>query len=794
MAKTRKIKKKEPRRKPRIDWAAVFASRLFTEAWGIILLVGSALLLLSLLSHTPSDGTFFGPGHDERPTRNLVGSFGANLSEGALQFLGFCAYLLPLLLGWSGWKNFWNRPGDSRPFRVAGTFLVVLSSASLFALLLGERRIGGSPYNAGGWLGDLLSSYLKLNLGTAGTALFCLMLIGVGILMATRISLAGLMARVRKLMHETSSRFLVAYVRHREAKRREALRAEVIQKHARMSKEEPTRKTPPAETRPAESPAAPRPGPALAQPPAESKKPEVKPETRKPSAQPSFPFVGDLAGYVPPPLSLLTEPKEEQGVDDKELMETAKLIASKFHEFQVDGQVVQIHPGPVVTTFEFKPDAGVKYSKITSLSDDLCLAIQAESARIDRISGKSTVGIEVPNKHREVIALRELLGSEKYVSSGGKLTLALGKKIHGEPFITDLAKMPHLLIAGATGAGKSVGLNAMITSILYKAGPEEVKFIFIDTKRLELGIYDQVPHLLTPVVTEPKQASNALKWATLEMERRYRSLAECGVRNIDQFNSLLGLSRKEGKPLTHSVANADGTSRTEEVKALPFIVVVIDELADLMMTAAADVEESITRLAQMARAVGIHLILSTQRPSVDIITGVIKANFPSRIAFRVSSKVDSRTILDTNGAEQLLGNGDMLFLPPGSSRLIRLHSPLLTEMESNRVIAYLRKQGKPEFNPAVTKGAESKKEGIDDEVDEMYEQASRLVVQTGQASISHLQRRLKLGYARAARLVDMMERDGIVGPGEGAKPREILVKADYFDELERHRQAVDPDA
>ena len=784
MAKKTRIKKKESRRKPRIDWGAVLASRLFTEAWGIILLVGSALLLLSLLSHTPSDGTFFGPGHDERPTRNLVGGFGANLSEGALQFLGLCAYLLPFLFGWSGWRNFWNRPGEHRPFRLAGTFLVVLSAASLFSLLLGERRIGGSPYSAGGWLGDLLSSYLKINLGTAGTALVCLMLIGVGILMATRISLAGLMARGKKLAHEISSRYVVAYARQREAKRREALRTEMIQKHARM-KEEPARKAAPA----AEAVPAPRP----AVPGSEAKRPEAKPEVKK-TSQPSFPFVGDLAGYVPPPLSLLNEPKEEQGVDDKELMETAKLITSKFREFQVEGQVVQIHPGPVVTTFEFKPDAGVKYSKITSLSDDLCLAIQAESARIDRISGKSTVGIEVPNKHREVISLRELLASEKYAGSAGKLTLALGKRIHGEPFITDLAKMPHLLIAGATGAGKSVGLNAMITSILYKAGPEEVKFIFIDTKRLELGIYDHVPHLLTPVVTEPKQASNALKWATLEMERRYRSLAECGVRNIDQFNSLLGMARKEGKPLTHSVANADGTSRTEEVKPLPFLVVVIDELADLMMTAAADVEESITRLAQMARAVGIHLILSTQRPSVDIITGVIKANFPSRIAFRVSSKVDSRTILDTNGAEQLLGNGDMLFLPPGSSRLIRLHSPLLTEMESNRVIAYLRKQGKPEFNPAVTKGAEGKKEGIDDEVDEMYEQASRLVVQTGQASISHLQRRLKLGYARAARLVDMMERDGIVGPGEGAKPREILVKADYFEELDRHRQATEPEA
>jgi S-DNA-T family DNA segregation ATPase FtsK/SpoIIIE len=789
MKKSAKAKSKpEKRKKPRIDWAAIFQNRLFGEAWGIVLMVCAALLLLSLLSHNPSDSTIFGAGHDGRPLANLVGSVGANLSEGALQFLGFCAYLVPFLMGWSGWKRFWNKTGESRTFRLSGTLLIVLSAASLLSLLLRERRIGGSPYNAGGWLGDLLSSYLRLNLGTAGTALVCLALIGVGILMATRLSLAGFLARVRKLSQEITSRYLVAYARYREAKRREALRTEVIQKHARAKAAEAPRKIVPPPPQPAAAAAE-----AKSEVKAEPKKIEIKPEPKK-ETQSALPFPGALSGYAPPPLSLLTEAKEEQGVDDKELMETAKMITAKFLEFQVVGQVVQIHPGPVVTTFEFKPDAGVKYSKITSLSDDLCLAIQAESVRIDRISGKSTVGLEVPNKHRETIALRELLASEKYSASGGKLTLALGKRIHGEPFIADLAKMPHLLIAGATGAGKSVGLNTMITSILYKSSPEEVKFIFIDTKRLELGIYDAIPHLLTPVVTEPKQASNALKWATFEMERRYRSLAECGVRNIDQFNALLALSRKEGKPLTHSVIGSDGNSREEPVKPLPFIVVVIDELADLMMTAAADVEESITRLAQMARAVGIHLILSTQRPSVDIITGVIKANFPSRIAFRVSSKVDSRTILDANGAEQLLGSGDMLFLPPGSSRLMRLHAPLLTEVESNRVIAYLRKQGKPEFNPQVTKGVEAKKEGMDDEVDEVYEQAARLVVQSGQASISHLQRRLKLGYARAARLVDMMERDGIVGPGEGAKPREILVKADYFDELERHRQATEPDA
>ncbi len=778
----RESKPRSERRNRRIDWGAAFRSRLFSEAWGIVLLLGSALLLLSLLSHAPTDPTLFGPGTDSRPAHNLVGGLGANLAEGALQFLGFCAYLLPILFAWSGWKRFWNRPGEGRPLRLAGALLVVLSAASLLSLVLGERRMGGAPYDAGGWLGSLLSSALRSYVNTAGTALVCLGFVGVGVLMATRVSLAELLVKIRTLVKEVTGRVIVAWARHRESNRKAAMRSEVVRKHAK-ARQDPPRPPIDVPTDDQEAPRVPR-------------KPEVKPEPKResPPRQPSFPFVSTLPGYVPPPLSLLHEGKEEQAVDDRELMETAKLITSKFQEFQVAGQVVQIHPGPVVTTFEFKPDAGVKYSKITSLSDDLCLAIQAESARIDRISGKSTVGIEVPNKHREVIALRELLASEKFSSSHGKLTLALGKRIHGEPFITDLARMPHLLIAGATGTGKSVCLNTMITSILYKASPEEVKFILIDTKRLELGIYEQVPHLLTPVVTEPKQASNALKWATLEMERRYRQLAECGVRNIDQFNALLALSLKEKKPLTTTVTTAEGLTREEQVKALPFVVVVIDELADLMMTAAADIEESITRLAQMARAVGIHLILSTQRPSVDIITGVIKANFPSRIAFRVSSKVDSRTILDTNGAEQLLGNGDMLFLPPGSSRLIRLHGPLLTEVEANRVIAYLRKQGKPEFNPAVTLVVQGRKEGVDDEVDEMYEQAARLVIQTGQASISHLQRRLKLGYARAARLVDMMERDGIVGPGEGAKPREILVKPDYFEEIDRHRRSADPEA
>src|SRR5437868_1616731 len=456
-------------------------------------------------------------------------------------------------------------------------------------------------------------------------------------------------------------------------------------------------------------------------------------------------------------------------------MDSARLLEDKCREFSVEGSVVQIHPGPVVTTFEFKPDAGVKYAKITGLAEDLCLAMQADSVLIDRIPGKSTVGIQIPNRTREQISLRELLESEAYKRSTSKLTVALGKTIHGEPYMADLAMMPHLLIAGSTGAGKSVGINSMLTSILYRATPDDVRLIMIDPKRLELGMYEDIPHLLTPVVVDPKQAANALRWAVREMEERYKTLAAEGVRNIEQYN----------RNIQHAIAEKEVPADSEAPRPLPFIVVVIDELADLMMVASNEVEESICRLAQMARAVGIHLILATQRPSVDVITGLIKANLPSRISFRVSSKIDSRTILDGNGAEQLLGKGDMLFLPPASSRCIRLHGPYISEQESARLASFLRKQGKPVFNESIT--AEDEKTGaggIELEKDDLYDEAARIVVSTGQASISYLQRKLRIGFSRAARLVDMMEAEGLVSPGAGGKPREVLVDRGYFEEVD----------
>ncbi len=447
----------------------------------------------------------------------------------------------------------------------------------------------------------------------------------------------------------------------------------------------------------------------------------------------------------------------------------------KCREFSVDGTVVQIHPGPVVTTFEFKPDAGVKYSKITGLAEDLCLAMQAHSVLIDRIPGKSTVGIQIPNQNREQISLRELLESEVYRRSTSKLTIALGKTIHGEPYVTDLATMPHLLIAGSTGTGKSVGINSMLTSVLYRATPDDVRLIMIDPKRLELGMYEDIPHLLTPVVVDPKQAANALRWAVREMEERYKTLAAEGVRNIEQYN----------RNVNQAIAEKRTPKNGEVPKPLPFIIVLIDELADLMMVASSEVELSIARLAQMARAVGIHLILATQRPSVDVITGLIKANMPSRISFRVSSKVDSRTILDANGAEQLLGKGDMLFLPPASSRFIRLHGPYISEQESARLASFLRKQGKPNYNEAITAEEKSAADGgVEMEKDDLYDEAARIIVQSGQASISYLQRRLRIGFSRAARLVDMMEMEGLVSPAAGGKAREVLVDKAYFEEVD----------
>ncbi|WP_109487888.1 DNA translocase FtsK [Occallatibacter savannae] len=485
-----------------------------------------------------------------------------------------------------------------------------------------------------------------------------------------------------------------------------------------------------------------------------------------------------VSGYKLPPSTLLNSGDGPHVVREDELRDEAKVLVEKCAEFDVMGQVVQINPGPMVTTYEFKPEAGVKYSRVTGLAEDLCLAMRAESILIERMAGKSTVGIQVPNHERETIHLRDVLESETFAKAKSRLTLAMGKDINGRIVTADLASMPHVLIAGSTGSGKSVAINAMIMSLLYRTTPAQVRLILVDPKRVELGMYEGIPHLFTPIITEPKLAANALRNAVREMERRLKLLASRSVRNIDQYNKLF----ESAMPSLFD----DGT----EEQPLPYIVIIIDELADLMMLDRANVEESITRLAQMARAVGIHLVLATQRPSVDVITGLIKANVPTRISFRLATKVDSRTILDTNGAEALLGRGDMLFLPPGTSRLLRLHAPYVSEKETAAVVAFWKEQGQAEYVEGFLESPKEERQNSlesssdnEDDNDPMFDDAVRLVFEFGKASTSLLQRRLRIGYGRAAHLIDLMERDGLVGPADGSRPRELLKAPGWLHEI-----------
>ena len=495
---------------------------------------------------------------------------------------------------------------------------------------------------------------------------------------------------------------------------------------------------------------------------------DIKPVTITPKS---------IRGYKLPPSSLLYRSDETTIVREQALRDEARTLVQKCAEFGVDGQVTQINPGPVVTTFEFRPDAGVKYSRVTGLADDLCLAMAAESILIERMAGKSTVGIQVPNHTRETIWLRDVVECESFAQSKGRLAVAMGKDINGRIVTADLASMPHVLIAGSTGSGKSVAINAMIMSILFRSTPEQVRMILVDPKRVELGMYEGIPHLFTPIITEAKLAANALRNAVREMERRLKLLAANHVRNIDQFNKLFD-------------SGSQSLFEDPDQEPLPYIVIIIDELADLMMLDRANVEESITRLAQMARAVGIHLVLATQRPSVDVITGLIKANVPTRMSFRLATKVDSRTIIDSNGAESLLGRGDMLYLAPGTSRVHRLHAPFVTEKEISAVTEFWKQQGEAEYVHGFLEGPKDEAgkdlpsgEG-EDENDELFDDAVRLVFEFGKASTSLLQRRLRIGYGRAAHLIDMMERDGLVGPADGSKPREILKSPDYYKEVD----------
>jgi S-DNA-T family DNA segregation ATPase FtsK/SpoIIIE len=758
-------------------------NRRLNEFIGLVLATLAVLVGLSLVSFNPQDPSFNISRNPDFPEKahNFIGTLGAYVSDLCLQILGFASFVLPVVLGIYAFYWLTSRKVNAPLIRTTGFILLTLTLATALSVQpLVPLFRGEIP--AGGMIGRLLADKLDETVNTGGTIVVLLSSLLISLFLATTFSFSWAIATFGPRLAFVG-RIRDRYDGWRENRRLKAefRRAEQLKAKRQVAvtpKETPVptqqRASLPAET--IQTPVEPQvirqiPRPSLI---VEREEVQTPPKRAKASrtATPESSMPTDV-----PPTTLLHAAIARAEVNEEELRARATLVEQKAAEFEVVGAVQQIHPGPVVTTFEFKPEPGIKYSKITGLGDDLCLALEAEAVRIDRIPGKSTVGIEVPNTTRSNIVLRELLESPEYTQSNFRLPLALGKDIRGKNIVTDLQKMPHLLAAGSTGTGKSVSINTMILSLLYHCRPDQVKMIMIDPKRLELGLYQDIPHLLVPVVTEPKVANNALRWAVMEMETRYKKLATRGVRTLEAYNDQVKQLAIPG------LGDEDGA---DPPVPLPYIVIVIDELADLMMTAAREVEESITRLAQMARAVGIHLILATQRPSVDVITGLIKANFPARISFRTTSKVDSRTILDSNGAEQLLGRGDMLFMPPGSSRLMRVHGSLVTEDEVSRIVDFLKAQGKPVYNESILAPPTEEQEGETaegGELDEVYDDAVRIVLEMGKASTSALQRRLRIGYGRAASLLDGMQRAGIVGPPDGSKPRAVLIKReDYFSE------------
>jgi S-DNA-T family DNA segregation ATPase FtsK/SpoIIIE len=783
------------------------------EVVAIVLLFFGMAMTLSLASYHPSDPSWNTSTFNARP-RNLLGFFGSYFSDIAFNLFGLAAIVLPVLVLALAWKWLRSQPVESPVFRVIGSAILVLGTCTSLSLALGWRMFGGiiAP---GGMVGMLMADFLSASLNPTGAALLTATCLFLSLYLVSSFSVERLTVwfawPIAAWRAFTSG--WAEWRKEREQKRleRQRVKEERAQEKERAKQERRARQQKPLRIEVAEpEPAAPivEAETAASEPPWETavveavddipirtledlappapateeedtSPPPPAPRRRKAAEKPT-------ASYVLPSTELLSEPAGRNPYDELELKETAVRIKAKLEEFSVLGSVVQINPGPVVTTFEFKPEAGIKISKITTLAEDLCLGLQAESIIIDRIPGKSTVGIEVPNTRREVISLRQILESDEFGASSSRLTMALGKDVNGRIKVSSLETMPHLLIAGSTGSGKSVMLNTLIMSVLYKSTPDEVRMILVDPKRLELGLYEGVPHLLTPVITDPKRATNALRNAVLEMERRLKLLASQGVRNIDQYNRKVRQILSQPRSL---FAEEEQDLTAEDLRPLPYIVILIDELADLMMVERANVESSVTRLAQMARAVGMHLVLATQRPSVDVITGLIKANFPARISFRVATRVDSRTILDSMGAEHLLGKGDMLFLQPGTGRMMRVHGTFVTEGEINKVVEFWKSQAIPEYDQTFlvappSEDDELETEEFDGEEDPLYRDAVKVVLEVGKASTSVLQRRLRLGYGRAARILDMMQHDGIIGPPDGSKPREVLKRPDWLEEIE----------
>jgi S-DNA-T family DNA segregation ATPase FtsK/SpoIIIE len=714
----------------------------WNEIVGLLLFAVGLLVLLGLLSYSATDPCFSFSGSGGE-IKNRIGIIGAYLSDALLHLFGISSYLIPLLL--LGYAVFLalGREAVHPYLRKIGAILLFISVSAFFGLRSETTHLFGENIPSGGMLGGFLARLLITGFSSIGAYIITITAMVINLMLVTPFSPLKAVAWIREMSGRMVEQIdiLLTVHRGRKEKAREAKQRPKVPKELPQIVETPKQ-------------------PAQAAPPR-----IVKMEKPAKPVQASFEFMGKKetaegkSAYVLPSPDLLDPvPPAVKKVSADDMIAQSKLLTRKLEDFDIQGRITQVYPGPVVTMFEFEPAPGVKVSRIVNLSDDLALAMKASSVRIVApLPGKAAVGIEVPNNTRETVYFRQILESPEFQSHKSRLKVPLGKDIFGTSIVSALDKMPHLLVAGATGSGKSVAINSIILALLYNARPNEVKLVLVDPKMLELSLYNDIPHLLTPVVTQAKKAAETLRAIVAEMERRYRALAEKGSKGIDSYNKAV-----------------------PEAERLPYIVVIIDELADLMMTVQREVEDSIMRIAQMARAAGIHLIVATQRPSVDVITGLIKANLPARISFQVSSKTDSRTILDANGAENLLGMGDMLFLPPGTANLIRVHGCFVSEAEIKRVVEFIKKQGRPNYEflaQRVKEVAEAETAAVEDsERDELYARAVELVQMNGQASTSFLQRRLRVGYNRAARMIEMMQEDGIVGPADGAKPRAVLVR------------------
>jgi S-DNA-T family DNA segregation ATPase FtsK/SpoIIIE len=743
-----------------------------SEILGILSIFLAAFLLISLVSYHSEDPSWATVSTSSQRVQNYAGNVGASVAEGFLQLAGFATFVFPLALLYLGIQMF--RAAEERHlfFKTVGVLFFWLITSTLLFLLFHNVSWRNAEIPAGGLIGTLLSSFLVQYFNHTGSILILFGVLLLFLVFSTHLSIGKIFDLLGQFSRFVFKELRIHITRYQKEKKRKKMRQRVIAKYSKSTEEGvPQEEKVPKKKRRKRGFREAREAPV----------PAMEEKLKKPEKL-LFPELGKKGDYHFPPYNLLEPGKTAEKLDKDELFQKKQAIEQKLLEFRVEGEVREYHPGPIVTTYEYYPHPGIKVSQVASRSEELSLALAAESVRIQRIPGKSSLGIEVPNNKREIIKIRDIIESEKFRNSPSKLTIALGKTIHGEIYLTDLTVMPHLLIGGATGTGKSVALNTIIASILYKATPEEVKIILVDPKRLEFTHYDGLPHLLCPVVKDPKKAGSILIDAVYKMEERYHTLGAQKVRNIEQYNQKMKRILSEQK-------EKSTPEERENLKPLPYIVIIIDELAELMMIGAEEVEKCIARLAQLARAVGIHLVMATQRPSIDVITGTIKNNFSCRMAFRVPAKVDSRIIIDGAGAEKLLGQGDMLFMPPNYPRVIRLHCSFISLSEVTSLTKFVKEQGEPIYDERIIKVLKSPSSQVEQdfgEKDVLYEKAVELVLLTGQASASYLQRKLKLGYARAARIIDQMEQEGIVGPSEGSKPRDILIDPQsYLNQINR---------